>query len=297
MSKKNSLDRIFIPGDEWVYYKFYTGYRMADFILKDIIKPLTEKYLSENVIDKWFFVRYSDPGFHLRLRFHYSNMSSLNKIISGLNHLLKPYIEKNLIWKVQIDSYQREIERYGPAVMEMIEELFYFDSVMTVNMLALLDGDEGESVRWHFAMKSVDVLLYDFGLSLHETRDLLANLKEGFGKEFGMNRRLKRQVDRKYREEFSGIKAVMRTEKESLNVKILNVLQQRSDSNRLLIEKILEQYKKDGGEPGFLSVVSSIIHMSMNRMFISKHRMHEMVIYDFLFRYYNSEIAQKKYNK
>ena len=50
-------------------------------------------------------------------------------------------------------------------------------------------------------------------------------------------------------------------------------------------------------EPPFFrtKLMGSYIHMLINRLFKSKQRLHEMVIYDFLFRYYKSEIAKKKY--
>ncbi|GHV23349.1 hypothetical protein FACS1894174_09080 [Bacteroidia bacterium] len=44
-------------------------------------------------------------------------------------------------------------------------------------------------------------------------------------------------------------------------------------------------------------LLKSYIHMMLNRLFRSKNRMHEMVLYDFMFRYYTSGIAKEKYNK
>lgn len=41
--------------------------------------------------------------------------------------------------------------------------------------------------------------------------------------------------------------------------------------------------------------LSSHIHMTMNRIFCSKNREHEMICYDFLSRYYKSKIATIKY--
>ena len=46
----------------------------------------------------------------------------------------------------------------------------------------------------------------------------------------------------------------------------------------------------NGGVPQ----LTSMIHMTMNRWFRSKNRLHELVIYDFLSRYYISEIAKNK---
>jgi len=41
--------------------------------------------------------------------------------------------------------------------------------------------------------------------------------------------------------------------------------------------------------------MASYSHMMVNRLFKSKQRLHEMVLYDFLHRYYKSEIARQKY--
>jgi thiopeptide-type bacteriocin biosynthesis protein len=40
------------------------------------------------------------------------------------------------------------------------------------------------------------------------------------------------------------------------------------------------------------ALLTSMIHMTMNRWFRNKNRLHELVIYDFLSRYYTSEIAK-----
>ena len=89
MMKQQTVKRIFIPCDEWVYYKIYSGSRMADIILTDIIKPISRRFLSADIIDKWFFIRYSDPDPHLRVRFHYSNAYSINNIITEFNVVIQ----------------------------------------------------------------------------------------------------------------------------------------------------------------------------------------------------------------
>jgi len=296
MNNQKSHKRIFIPGDEWVYYKLYCGPKMADNILSDIIKPVCGKLLSIDVIDKWFYIRYADPEPHLRVRFHFVKNSSFNKIDSEFNRLLEPFLEKNLVWKLQIDTYQREIERYGDATMEAVEDLFCFDSEMILNMLHLFFGDEREPIRWLVALKSVDSFLDDFGLDIKAKFDILFNLKESFSKELGMTRNLKRQMDLKYRKEFKAIKDAMEGEGSYIKPSMLSLLKQRSDSNKALVKNILEYYKRGDPNPDFTSLLSSIIHMSMNRIFISRQRKHELVIYDFLSRYYKSVIARRKYN-
>ena len=80
------MKRSFMPGDEWLYFKIYTGTKTADAILTNIIKPITEKLIKNNIIDQWFFIRYNDPKNHLRIRFHFNKQNSILQIFSELNH-------------------------------------------------------------------------------------------------------------------------------------------------------------------------------------------------------------------
>lgn len=43
--------------------------------------------------------------------------------------------------------------------------------------------------------------------------------------------------------------------------------------------------------------LSSITHMTVNRLFITKNRLCEMVLFDYLYRYYDSCLARLKYNQ
>ncbi len=109
----DNIQRDFILGDDWFYFKIYTGVKTADTLLIELIEPLTKKIMDEGLIDKWFFIRYSDPEFHLRIRFRIKNKLKLSEIILELNKLLKPFIENRLVSTFQTETYSREIERYG----------------------------------------------------------------------------------------------------------------------------------------------------------------------------------------
>lgn len=122
----NSLiQRSFIVGDNWLYYKIYTGSRTSDMILLEIIKPLTESLLYNDVIDKWFFIRYADPKPHLRIRFHCTETKNIGVVISELLPFFKELINQDLVWKIQIDTYNRELERYGENTIIISESLFF----------------------------------------------------------------------------------------------------------------------------------------------------------------------------
>jgi hypothetical protein len=65
---KKKQTRIFEPFSEWVYFKIYTGTKTADKIIINQFSIITQKLKKEDVINKWFFVRYADPKNHLRIR-------------------------------------------------------------------------------------------------------------------------------------------------------------------------------------------------------------------------------------
>ncbi|MGB8194413.1 MAG: lantibiotic dehydratase, partial [Chitinophagaceae bacterium] len=79
------VKRKFSPGSEWVYFKLYCGAKSADKILLDAIKPLTENLLQDQSIDRWFFIRYNDPDFHIRLRLHVEDANKTGYVIQQVN--------------------------------------------------------------------------------------------------------------------------------------------------------------------------------------------------------------------
>ena len=170
---KNSTKRSFILGDEWIYYKIYTGVKTADLILIDHLKLILEKLINNGVIDQWFFIRYSDPNFHLRLRLHFLDKNKLIYIINSLHFELNKLIDLELVWKVQIDTYTRELERYGSTIIEESELLFYYDSKMIIDALEVLESDENPNTKWLWGLLVMDTFMDDFGLSIIEKKELI----------------------------------------------------------------------------------------------------------------------------
>ncbi|WP_422860343.1 thiopeptide-type bacteriocin biosynthesis protein [Flagellimonas sp. S174] len=296
----NKLKRNFSVGSEWLYYKIYSGPKTSDLVLTEIVKPTVKKLIKKNYIDKWFFIRYSDPHHHLRVRFHCSDIKNIGEVISLLYKPLNKFLELDIIWKVQLDTYQREIERYGANTMEISETLFHFDSEATVDFLDLIEGEEGERLRWLFGLRSIDQLLNSFNYSPTDKLTLMDNLKTGFGREFGMSRPLKKQLDEKYRKDRGNIETFMKFNEESIPEykPILAILTHKKKNLDNLAKELLEITSNTELLLDFDDLISSYIHMLMVRLFKSKNRLNEMVSYDFLYRYYRTQIAvSKKANK
>ncbi|NEN23795.1 lantibiotic dehydratase [Cryomorpha ignava] len=299
-STQAQVQRFFAIGSEWLYFKIYCGVRISDKILTDVIKPLTQKLIKDELIDSWFFIRYADPELHLRIRFHFTDLKNIGHVIVMFQTSIDEYIKSGMIWKVQTDTYKREIQRYGSNTIELAEQLFHFDSDFVVGLLDEIYGDEGEDIRWLISIRSVDKLLSDFNYSMASKQALMENLKLGFAHEFNMDKSLKIQLDKKYRKHRSSIESILKINKENANELSLlfEFLEMKSRRIKPIAEEILSLNRKDELSMPLNDLLASYIHMLLNRLFKNKQRLHEMVLYDFMWRTYRSELARsKKLNK
>lgn len=287
------VQRTFMPGSPWVYIKLYTGEKTADELLIKAIVPIIKKLRKERYVGKWFFIRYSDPDFHLRIRLFVHNPRHIGEVIYLFYQKLRKWNDDHLLWKLQLDTYNRELERYHGNLIEESESVFYVDSEYVLSVIKKLNGNE--NYRWMIALKSVDVLLSDFCLNIQEKQKLMEDLSKSFKTEFGFNNYNAKQFNARFRENKGIVESVLNnTFNEKEFVSLSAFTKKRTKKLMPVVEQIKVKLRKDNG---LNELLKSYIHMMLNRLFRSKNRMHEMVLYDFLFRYYTSGIAKEKYNK
>ncbi|WP_158712892.1 thiopeptide-type bacteriocin biosynthesis protein [Parabacteroides pacaensis] len=290
------IQRTFIPGSRWLYFKVYTGVKTADKILINNISSVIKRMKRLGILEKWFFIRYNDPDFHLRVRFLVKDEKHIGEAIHLFYKQCSSLMEKKRIWKLQLETYNRELERYNSKLMEDAESIFYLDSECILSLLSLLEKYGNENYRWMVSLKMIDGLLSDFCFSLERKQELLALISDSFKAEFGFNKYNSKQFNSKYRENKSLIERVLKesTEDEKM-VALSSVIRKRDRKLILLASGINHKLKCDHQEKNIEALLSSYIHMTMNRLFRSKNRVHELLLYDFLARYYTSEIAREKY--
>jgi len=290
----NSVQRTFFIGDEWLYYKIYCGVKTADAVLSNSLAPMAEKLINEGLIDSWFFIRYSDPHKHIRIRFRIKDQQNMGLVIKELNECLAPWLYSKEVWNVTCDSYVRELERYGHSTMEASEKLFYHDSVAITNMLR---AQPNERMRWLFALSLTDALLNDFGYDEDAKEALLDRMKQGFAREFGASKSTRKSLAKKYRTERLAIEQFIDTREPAnqLQAYLNRLVEVKSTATQASIEWIKSQI--DNEAVSMDSLMISYIHMLMNRTFRSKQRLHEMVLYDFLHVTYKSLNARRRKQK
>lgn len=275
----------FIIGEEWLYYKIYCGVKTTDLLLTDVFKPLINKLLSKNKIDQWFFIRYHDSDNHLRLRFHFQKIEHLGSVINSVKETLTPYLNNNSIHTISIDTYKRELSRYGTKTIKQVERLFFNDSLCIVSAITLI---ESEDLLLLFAMKNTDDLLTNFEFSLAQKLAFAQIQMQYYKEEFHVVKITNKQLSKKFAERKTTIFQFLD------NLETLNEYQ---ELNKILTSKThKDQRTIKQIKPNKIDI-SSLIHMSINRTFRSKQRLYEMLHYDFLVRYYKAKIAREKYIK
>jgi lantibiotic biosynthesis protein len=278
-------NRNFGLGSEWLYYKIYCGAKAADNILINSISKTLKKAQKQKLIKSWFFIRYNDPYSHLRLRFQLANTCKVNELIQIFNENLAVFQNENIAWKLQADTYERELERYGFESIEFHEQFFCASSNAILRFLLESEGENDDLNRWLFGLKLTDVTLNICNYDLAKKVEALKMLKESFSDEFKLKKEQKLNIDAKFRENKAAIFEFLDSKVNHYD----NILQAFVNESKLPIKKILEN--SNTPEDLERSILSQI-HMHINRVISSKQRQYELIMYDFLYRYYLSKRAR-----
>lgn len=291
------IQRRFIPGSEWVYIKLYTGNKTADEILIRGIYFIIRILEKRGLIRRWFFIRYTDPDFHLRIRLLTTNNDCIGDVIHAFYDKLNYWVKSDLIWKVQLDTYNRELERYGGPLIEEAELFFYVDSECALSIMKKIETLKNENYRWMIALKMIDELFVDFSLDIMARKQIMDQLSNSFKTEFGFNEYNSKQFNSKYRENKNTIESILKNTINDKNfISLCLPVKHRSKRMVPVVGQLQIKLKKQNNKIALNALLISYIHMMINRLFRSKNRMHELILYDFMSRYYTSEIARRKYN-
>jgi thiopeptide-type bacteriocin biosynthesis protein len=149
------------PGSEWLFAKLYVPRTLEDDVLAERVREFTFRCLA----DEWFFVRYSDPEWHLRLRFRGEPQQLLREVLPPLTQWANGLIRDGSCRRWALDTYEQEVDRFGGQDgMRAAETLFAADSRAVVDLLALVHARKPSLDPELLAVLTVDALLEGFGL-------------------------------------------------------------------------------------------------------------------------------------
>ncbi len=292
----SAVRRRFPPGSEWLYAKLYTGAGTADQVVDHLVGPLVRSSLASGATDAWFFIRFADPDWHLRLRLHGEPGRLHAEVLPSLEAAAAPLLETGQLWRMQLDTYEREVERYGgERGIELAERVFAADSEAVLTIMGSLWGDAGLDLRWRLAMCGIDLLFDDLGLTLEEKRSVARRARESFGREFGIDGDFRGRVSQRYRAERARLEALLDPGQAppAPLAAGLEALRRRS----LQLAPVTAELRQLG-QAGRLSatmtdIAMSYAHMHVNRLLRSAQRAQELVLYELLDRAYSAQAGRR----
>ncbi|ENI5460071.1 thiopeptide-type bacteriocin biosynthesis protein [Flavobacterium psychrophilum] len=256
--------------ENWFYFELYCN----SYAESEVLNYINDSIISEIEYGKFFFVRYGSPESHIRVRF--SNVSNENKdrIVKLINELKF----KNIIGNYMILPYNQELYRYGGSeMMKLTESVFYQDSLDTLKIIKedLKDGD-----LYIYSILKICFYLNFFDVTTDKMIEFCENSVTNFAKEF----ELKSDLRKSFNADFAKIKnKIQEFEYENF---LFNLDFKTELMNELKISTLTKE-----------NYLSSIIHMSMNRLFNENQRYNEFKTYYLTKCYLNQlKFTQKNNN-
>jgi thiopeptide-type bacteriocin biosynthesis protein len=287
------VQRTFAPGSQWLYLKVYTGTASADRILTETVGPVIVQLRSNSVIDEWFFLRYADPEHHLRLRLHGDPAALRDHALPSLTDALTQHLDEGTVSKVALDTYHREIERYGgDDGIELSEQIHAADSDAVLNVLGMFDGEDVADARWKLCLYATDRLLADAGLDTQQRRHWAKNGAVGYRTEYPGAYNLDSGIGARWRSERAELTALLDDTKDHPYESAREAIRQRSERLAPLLAELADRDRRGLLTQKFEHLLHSFTHLHAIRLLRSAARTHELVLLSFLDRHYASEIAR-----
>ncbi|CAM4288663.1 thiopeptide-type bacteriocin biosynthesis domain-containing protein [Pedobacter westerhofensis] len=263
----------FLPGEEWVYFEIYCQPGNSDALLlliaRDYLRMVKKK------LKNWFFIRYGDPSYHIRLRLKARQKDDIAELVSGLSHLLSPYFKSGMVSDLQLKTYQREMERYGPERIDLVEKCFGRNS----SYVLYLVGTTGTvNFYYHQSILLIEEVMHSAGFSTQEQLSFTEKMAAQFAAEIAIPSEGSKQINVGYKKFIADTEAVH--PKKTNQKKITAICKYFLD--------VLE--KCDGIEKE--KMLFDLFHMHTNRLFSTDQRMHEMIMYYYLTKKIKTRIGR-----
>lgn len=287
-TKQNQTQRSFHIGSEWLYLKIYLGSAISDSMLTDLLAPINS-LLKNEVIESFFFIKYKDPKNHIRLRFRLKKEENLYTVISNVNKVIDKYRKDNYISNVLLETYNRELERYGSNSIQIFEKIFHHDSLLTINILKSLKKKNQLNLKWLEAIVVMDIYCTAFGLSDQEKLNFVNRIKGSFSQEFGAEKHSHKFINQNYAKYKSAITDKMILHRSGQNPRLYLDFKKKLEKEYSLLENSAASQKLDS--------LNACIHMHIIRiMGASNNRLYEYVIYEFYSKFLTTLRYLKKDN-
>lgn len=273
MLQKEAVNHTFFPGSEWTCLNLYLGPGAADRWIMDTLPALIQDLRQTDAALAYFFVRYPDPEFHLRLRIHSHHPGMLALAVDAVSRHSKALMDINYLWKLEVDTYMREINRYGADLIDRFEILFCADAAFWTAALGRISRESApEHLRWQAGLISMLAYLRDFSPDIRRHLEITRGVRDALAAEWQPDQAYTNRLDQKYRRLEAVLYPITRQE-HVLDHLLGDLLRKRS---AVFCEVFPDSLPS--------RAISDVIHMSLNRCFRSKHRLQEYILHYYLLK-------------
>lgn len=240
----------FISG--WLYLKVYCNPYFSNEILTSINSQISD---NNSPVIKWYFIRYRDDDFHLRIRLHHANSLDAYTSYQTIAPFLNELAEKDMISRVSIETYQPEFFRYGGKdKFYLCEELFCWETKFLI--------EEGFSHSDALFFKIHNLITNYINLfSLSDKDHFVTQTKKMYENEFGITKGIKKSIT-----------SIVVEHQAELGTTILS-----EDDIQLILNIQSKLNSRDKQR-----ILRSLIHMLVNRAYENAQRKHEAIHYQVL---------------
>lgn len=250
--------RMLLPGmEQWIYLKVYVNrYRVDEFIANDMFF-FCQELSDKGKLEKFFFIRYKDEAPHIRLRLKCSTYNGIGELFQMISNWLMVLKERGIIYKAQIDTYEREMERYGgKTVISAAEDFFYENSQYLCRIMQMTRKKQLSYKEEFIGVVTIISMMHSFGMSITEQEKWLSSF-----------------IDRKtYRKEYLIDKKMISDAiyyYETMNQRNMEDLEldQYISKHESALKVYIEEVRKNGNTEIIYNknLLDSLIHMFCNR--------------------------------
>ncbi len=285
------IPRSVTPSEEWLYFKIYAGAATVEKLVSEKLPVLMAEWKQNGNISSFFFLRLTDPNYHLRLRVKPTSYAVVGAILESFNEFFAPEVDSGFIQKVQIDTYRREVERYGGPLVLPSEELFGIDSELVLRLKQILVAEVNKDYEWLLMFKVMTIYLEVFGL---ERKELLSFLRERcgtFAYIFNTNKLQKRSLIQRYLNNYEPLEQMMSNIGSPFQDQI--GLYRTMEWFRAELTKWYADNLEEVAPRQRKELLRSYLHMFILRFATGKNKLHEHVLYFFMERFYLQQGRRK----
>lgn len=261
--RDESVQNMFLPGKEWLYFEIYCHQQRSDELLIGVIPAFLDEFSED--IKSWFFIRYNENGNHLRFRVRLRNFENGYKLTAAFSDYLKEYIDSGMVSDLQLKTYKRELERYGVDLISKVEDHFSVDSKFVIS---LLQNETSVFDKYKFCSVIVEELRKAEVFDSAALIKIIKLMSDSFNEEHHLDAADFKKLNQQY-QAYRSLPDLSENESnessESFKRSFIAILMQVDGTRRV-------------------KLFTDLMHMYVNRLFSSNQRTNEMVMYYFLLK-------------